>query len=205
MRQSLKDLAIAGGIPLEKVQSLVDMVGDEAWIESILRGATKAEKAAMLAGVAYKADDTAGGSSFDDYASQRLARLAAEGKAQLMKEYLSSKAAPEDSGGDDTGELDPLDLAYIQLRDALEAGDAAGVQQALAQLAELAQSPPPSSSTPKARVLTDSGDQSVLPSTKAYIDPLLAALIGTPPAAIKAYDAKVDLWAAAWNADQVTR
>lgn len=53
-----------------------------------------------------------------------------ERTAQAQK--IIYKAAPD---GDS---LDPLDQAYVQLRDAMDAGDAAGVDQALAQLTTLA-------------------------------------------------------------------
>lgn len=207
MKQSLKDLARAAAIPLEKVQGLIDMCGgDEAWIESVLRGASKSEKAAMLAGVAYKAADTAGGLSFDDYARQRFEKTVAEAEAQLRAQYLSSKAAPDDNdGGDAGGELDPLDQAYVQLRDALEAGDPDGVQQALGQLAELAQSPPPPAAPMdvKARILTDSGAQSVMSSaSKAAADPWMTWFAGGSAAATKAFNPKTDIWATALGADQ---
>jgi hypothetical protein len=68
LNQRLRDLAQRSSMPLDRVQALIDTCGgDEAWIESILLGATTTEKAALLSGVAYKAASaTDAGAELDD-------------------------------------------------------------------------------------------------------------------------------------------
>lgn len=61
MNTRLKQLAIAGGMDLGKVQHLVDLHdGDEAWVEQIILGAGRAQKSADAMGVAFKAIDDGG-------------------------------------------------------------------------------------------------------------------------------------------------
>ena len=56
LNATLKALAQAGNMSLDKVQSLIDHCGgDEAWIEEIIRNASTSEKTAMMAGERYKA------------------------------------------------------------------------------------------------------------------------------------------------------
>lgn len=117
--------------------------------------------------------------------------------AEKSADALGIAYKADDAGG----ELDQLDQAYIALRDALDAGDPDGVQQALAQMATLAGG----SGAPmdvKARVLTDSGDQSVMSSaSKAAADPWMTWFAGGARTT-KAFDVKKDLFALALGADQ---
>lgn len=101
MNARLKDLIARNGMPLDRVQALVDLAGgDEAWIESILTNATKTEKAAMLSGLKFKADDAPADDGGDEYPADVLNALedvyAALGDWNKVTAALRQLAEPVD-------------------------------------------------------------------------------------------------------------
>ncbi len=75
MNERLKDLIARGNMDVEKVRALLAMLdNDEQWVEQLLRNADVSQKAALAAGVSFKAvapDMTALVSQLEDLA-QRL-------------------------------------------------------------------------------------------------------------------------------------